>query len=186
MHLTLRKAAAAACLLFAAAGAAQAAAPLDHAVISASYSAAGMLSIGDDYAGSPVSGLDPLNTSVEFISADFLFGFDFAPDGQLTIYNNGAIPAGSYVASFDFGGSLGAAINGFSVTDAGVTGGVPVLSVVDGHTIRIDLSAVEWNGDYNPLRTAITLQAAQVPEPAAAWMLAAGLLGLATQTRRRS
>lgn len=178
MHLTLRKAAAAACLLFAA-GAAQAAAPLQHAIISASYNAGGVLSIGDDYAGSPVSGLDPLNTSVEFFTADFLFGFDFAPDGQLTIYNNGAIPDGSYIASFDFGATLAAPIAGFSVTGAGATGGTPVLTVVDSHTISIDLSAVQWNGDYNPLQTAITLQAAPVPEPAAAWMLSAGLLGLA-------
>lgn len=187
MHLTLRKAAAAACLLCAA-GAAQAAGPLQDAVISASYSAGGVLSIGDNYAGSPVSGLDPLDTSAEFFTADFLFGFDFAADGRLTIYNNGAVPAGAYVASFDFGASLGAAIAGFSVSDAGLTGGVPVLSVVDSHTIRIDLSAVEWNGDYSPLQTAIALQAAPVPEPAAAWLLAAGLpaLGLLDRRRRRS
>jgi hypothetical protein len=97
-----------------------------------------------------------------------LFGFDFAPDGHLTIYNNGAIPDGSYIASFDFGATLAAPIAGFSVTGAGATGGTPVLTVVDSHTISIDLSAVQWNGDYNPLQTAITLQAAPVPEPAAA------------------
>lgn len=182
MHLLLRKAAAAACLLLAAGGA-QAADPLQHAVISASYSAGGILGIADDYAGSPVSGLDPLNTSVEFFTADALFGFDFAPDGHLTIYNNLAIPAGSYSASFDFGATLGAAIAGFSVTDAGLTGGTPVLSIVDGHTIRIDLSAVAWNGDYNALQTQITLQA--VPEPAAVLMLSAGLLGLGLHARRR-
>ncbi|MTV36794.1 PEP-CTERM sorting domain-containing protein [Duganella radicis] len=181
MHLTLRKAAAAACLLLAA-GAAQASDPLQNAVISASYSAGGILSIGGDYAGSVTSGLDPLNTSVEFFTADALFGFDFAPDGHLTIYNNLAVPSGSYIASFDFGATLGAAIKGFSVTDAGLTGGTPVLTVVDAHTIRIDLSAVEWNGDFNPLQTQITLQA--VPEPASVLMLSAGLLGLALRTRR--
>jgi len=182
MHITLRKAAAAASLLLAT-GAAQAAAPLHNAVIHASYSAAGVLSIGDDYAGSPISGLDPLNTSVEFFTADFLFGFDFAPDGHLTIYNNLPAPDGSYIASFDFGGTLGAAITGFRVTDAGLTGGTPVLTVVDGHTISIDLSAVEWHGDFNPLQTQIVLQ--PVPEPAPLSMLSAGLLGLALHARRR-
>jgi opacity protein-like surface antigen len=185
MHLTLRKAAAAACLLLAA-GAAQAADPLQNAVIHASYSAGSVLSLGDDYAGGSVSGLDPFNVSAEFFTADALFGFDFSADGHLTIYNNAAIPAGSYIASFDFGATLGAAIADFRVVDAGVTGGAPVLTIVNDHTISIDLSAVEWNGDFNPLVTAVTLQA--VPEPATAWMLAAGLLGLgaALRTRRRN
>lgn len=190
MHLTLRKAAAAACLLCAATvtQTAHASDPLQHAVISASYSAGAVLSIGDDYAGSSVSGLDPLNTSVEFFTADALFGFDFAADGQLTIYNNlpisGPAAAGAYIATFDFGASLGKAIKGFSLSDAGLNGGTPVLTVIDGHTISIDLSAVEWNGEYSPLQTAITLQA--VPEPSTVLMLTAGLLGLALRARRRS
>lgn len=186
MHLTLRKAAAAAGLLLAATTSptAHAADPLQHAVISASYSAGPVLGIGDDYAGSQVSGLDPFNTSVEFFTADALFGFDFAADGRLTIYNNAPIPSGAYSASFDFGASLGAAIHSFSVTDAGPTGGAPLLTIVDAHTIRIDLSAVEWNGDYSALQTTIALQ--PVPEPSTVLMLTAGLLGIALRARRRS
>lgn len=183
MHLTLRKAAAAACLLLAS-GIAPAAQPLQHAVISASYSAGGMLSATDDYAGGNVATLDPNNIYAEFFTSDFLFGFDFAADGQFTIYNNNPVPPGVYIASFDFGASLGAAIHGFAVTDAGASGGTPVLSIVNDHTIAIDLSAIAWNGDYGTLQTAITLQA--VPEPAAAWLMMAGLLGLGLRARRRA
>ena len=183
MHITLRQAAVAACLLLAG-GAATAAQPLQNAIISANYNAGSMLGIADDYAGSSVSGLDTLNTSVEFFTSDALFGFDFAADGHLTIYNNSTIPTGAYIASFDFGASLGAAIKTFTITDAGLTSGVPVLTVADGHTITIDLSAVRWNGDYSALQTNITLQA--VPEPASAVMLAAGLLGLGLRARRRN
>ncbi|TFW15700.1 PEP-CTERM sorting domain-containing protein [Duganella callida] len=113
-----------------------------------------------------------------------MFGFDFAADGRLTIYNNSSIPAGAYKVSFDFGGTLNADIKSFTVSDAGVTGGAPVLSIVNPHTITLDLSAVEWNGDFNPLQTSITLAAA-VPEPASVTMLMAGLLGLGLRARRR-
>ncbi|MYM66763.1 PEP-CTERM sorting domain-containing protein [Pseudoduganella sp. FT55W] len=183
MHLTLRKAAAAACLLLAAGATRAAADPLQNAVINASYSAGSVLSLGDNYAGGSVSGLDPYNVSAEFFTADALFGFDFSADGQLTIFNNASIPAGSYVASFDFGATLGAPIADFRVVDAGITGGTPVLTIVNDHTISIDLSAVQWNGDFSPLVTAVTLQA--VPEPATAWMLAAGLIGLSAAMRAR-
>jgi len=183
MHFTLRKAAAAVCLLLAA-STAQAEAPLQNAVITASYNAGGMLSAADDYAGGNVSGLDPYNIYAEFFTTDFLFGFDFASDGHLTIYNNTPVPAGTYNASFDFGSSLGAAIKGFSVTDTGITGGTPVLSIINDHTIAIDLSGVEWNGEFSTLQTSIILQA--VPEPASAWLLMAGLAGLGLYARRRS
>jgi hypothetical protein len=180
MITSLRKAVAAACLV-AAAGAVHAAVdPLQSAVITASYSGGGVL--GNDHlyadeAGSNVSALDPFNTSAEFLTGDYLFAFDFAPNGTLTIYNNSAIPSGVYSASFDFGASLGAAITGFSVTDAGLTTGTPVLTIVNSHTIAIDLSAVQWNGGFNPLQAAISLQGpvAPVPEPANAWLLLAGL-----------
>ncbi|MYM90018.1 PEP-CTERM sorting domain-containing protein [Rugamonas sp. FT82W] len=193
MHLTLRQAVAAAtsAACIALAGGAQAAAdPLHNAVISASYNgdAAGMLGLDHGFnaePGSNVSGLDPNNPGAEFLSADYLLAFDFAPDGSLTIYNNGPIDGGSHSARFDFGATLAASIAGFSVIDSGATSGTPVLTIIDSHTIAIDLAAVNWNGDFNPLRTAITLQAAPVPEPAAAWTLLAGLAGMGALVRRR-
>lgn len=186
MNTFIRKAAVAACL--AAAGITHAAAdPLQSALIAASYSGGAVLGNDQGYAdvpGSHVSALDPFNTSAEFLTGDYLFAFDFSPAGTLTIYNNGAIPAGAYSASFDFGASLGAAIVGFSVTDAGLTTGTPVLTIVNSHTIAIDFGAVQWNGDFNPLQAAITLQGpvAPVPEPGAGWLLLAGL-GLISAVR---
>ncbi|WP_332852060.1 VPLPA-CTERM sorting domain-containing protein [Duganella sp. S19_KUP01_CR8] len=193
MHVNLLKAVAAAttAVCISLAGSAQAASdPLHNAVISASYNgdAAGMLGLDHGFnaeAGSNVSALDPNNPGAEFLSADYLLAFDFAPNGHLTILNNGAIGAGSYNATFDFGATLAAPIAGFSIVDSGVTSGTPVLTIVNSHTIAIDLSAVNWNGDFNALETAIVLQAMPVPEPAAAWMLLAGLAGLGTLARRR-
>ena len=98
-----------------------------------------------------------------------------------------ALAAGAYSASFDFGATLAAPITGFSVLDAGATSGTPVLSIVNGHTISIDLTDVAWNGDFSALTTAITLQGpvAPVPEPDAAWMMLAGLAGIGMLARRR-
>ena len=192
MHTSLYKAVAAACFALAAGAAHAAAAPLHNAIINASYNgqASGMLGVDHlfaDEAGSNVSGLDPIEPGTEFLTSDYLLGFDFAPDGRLTIFNNAALPAGAYSASFDFGATLAAPIVGFSVLDAGPTSGTPVLSIVNAHTILIDLSGVAWNGDFNALSTMITLQApvAAVPEPATAWMMLAGLAGVGMLARRR-
>ncbi|GJJ00007.1 hypothetical protein RugamoR64_05450 [Duganella rhizosphaerae] len=197
MHVNLLKAVAAAtsaaCIalpLALAGGSAQAAAPLHNAVISASYNgdAAGMLGLDHGFnaePGSNVSGLDPNTPGAEFLSADYLLAFDFSADGHLTILNNGPVSGGSYSATFDFGATLAAPIAGFSVVDSGATSGTPVLTIVNSHAIAIDLSAVNWNGDFNALETAIVLQAMPVPEPAAGWMLLAGLAGLGAMARRR-
>ena len=190
MISSLRKAAAAACLVAAAGTAHAAPDPLRSALITASYSGGTVLGNDHGYAdeaGSNISALDPFNTSAEFLTGDYLFAFDFSPSGTLTIYNNGAIPAGAYSASFDFGATLGAAITGFSVTDSGLTSGTPVLTIVNAHTIAINLSAVDWNGDFNPLQTAISLQGpvAPVPEPTSAWLLLAGLAFMYVAPRRR-
>ncbi len=194
MHINLLKAVAAAtsaaCIVLAGGGAQAATDPLHNAVISASYNgdAAGMLGLDHGFnaePGSNVSGLDLNNPGAEFLSADYLLAFDFAPNGHLTILNNGAIGPGNYSASFDFGATLAAPIAGFSIVDSGATSGTPVLTIINSHTIAIDLSAVSWNGDFNALETAIVLQAMPVPEPAATWMLLAGLAGLGALTRRR-
>lgn len=181
MHLVLRKTVASASLLLSGASA-FADGPLQRAVISATYGAGGMLSSTDDYAGSNVGALDPHNVYADFFTTDFLFGFDFTPDGNLAIYNNSAVPAGAYVASFDFGASLGKAITGFSVTDAGLTTGTPALSIINDHTIAIDLSGVRWNGDYSALQTSITLRAR--PTSSRTWRMLAGLLRLGRRVPR--
>lgn len=192
MHTSLHKAVAAACFALAAGAAHAAADPLHNAIITASYNGqpGGMLGADHlfaDEAGSNVSALDPIEPGAEFLTRDYLLAFDFAPDGRLTIFNNGALPAGAYSASFDFGATLAAPITGFSVLDAGATSGTPVLSIVNGHTISIDLTDVAWNGDFSAITTAITLQGpvAPVPEPAAAWMMLAGLAGIGMLARRR-
>ena len=192
MHTSLHKAVAAACFALAAGAAHAAAAPLHNAIITASYNGqpAGMLGADHlfaDEAGSNVSALDPIEPGAEFLTRDYLLAFDFAPDGRLTIFNNGALPAGAYSASFDFGATLAAPIAGFSVLDAGATTGTPVLNIVNSHTISIDLTNVVWNGDFSALSTAITLQGpvAAVPEPDAAWMMLAGLAGIGMLARRR-
>ncbi|HEX8406007.1 MAG TPA: PEP-CTERM sorting domain-containing protein [Duganella sp.] len=193
MHTSLHQAVAAACFALAAGAAHAGADPLDHATITASYNGQPGAMLGADHqfadeAGSNVSGLDPAEPGTEFLSADYLLAFDFAPDGRLTIFNNGTLPAGAYSATFDFGATLAAPIVGFSVLDAGPTSGTPVLSIVNAHTILIDLSGVAWNGDFNALSTMITLQApvAAVPEPATAWMMLAGLAGVGMLARRRT
>ena len=102
MHTSLRKAVAAACIALATAPSAHAAtAALQNAVVSASYNGAadGMLGLDHGYVaepGSNVSGLDPSNTSAEFLTGDYLLAFDFAADGHLTIYNNGAVGSGAH------------------------------------------------------------------------------------------
>ena len=66
-----------------------------------------------------------LDVSAVTYTRDYLLAFDFAPDGRLTIFNNGALPAGAYSATFDFGTTLAAPIVGFSLLDAGITTGAP-------------------------------------------------------------
>lgn len=192
MKLTLIKTVvAAACTILVVCSAQAANEPFTDAIISASYNgaASGMLGLDSAFQtgpGSNISRLDPTNTGVEFLSSDFLFGFDFAGNGHLTIMANGPVPdGGTYRASFDFGASLAAPIISFSLLSAGATSGVPVLTVLNSHEISIDLSQVSWNGDFSAMETAIALQApAPVPEPSTAWMMLAGIGSLAWLRRR--
>jgi len=164
---------------------------LDQAVITATYQGApdGMLGLDHNFApeaGSNVTGLDPLDSGVEFLSGDYLFGFDFSRTGLLTIYNN--MPASSdadYRFRFDFGATLAASITSFTLVDGSMVEGVPGLSVLDGHSIGLDLSRLTWNGDFASITARIGTADADVPEPAGAALLLAGALGLAASRRTR-
>lgn len=161
---------------------------LQNASITGTYKgqAAGMLGNDGGYAlGSNTTHLDPLNTNGEFITGDYLFVVDFDTNGGLTIYNNTTVPTGSdYVMRFDFGSSLAANIGTFSLTDIGGNAGLPVLSVINAHTIELNLSNISWNGDYASI-TAQLGAAAAVPEPGSVTLLLAGLAGLALVRRPR-
>lgn len=174
------------------AGQAQAAVlPLQHTTISATYngSADGMLGLDQQFApvsGSNVTAIDPIGTGgVEFLSADFLFGIDFSADGVMTVYNNGPVDPGAYSMRFDFGASLGAPLTRFTLLDSAAVGGLPVLSLIDGHTIGIDLSALDWGSGFTSFSARLEAAPSPVPEPASAALLLAGVAAIAAVASRR-
>lgn len=168
--------------------------PLQHATIAASYNGAtaGMLGVEHGFnaePGSHISAIDPFGVAEpEFISADYQFIVDFSASGLLTVYANAPITPGSYAMRFDFGATLGTALSAFTLVDASAIGGLPLLTLIDGHTIGLDLSNVRWNGDFASFSAQLDAVApAAVPEPASAALLLAGLAGLAgrAHTRRK-
>ena len=167
---------------------------LDQAVITATYNGRADAVLGLDHgfqaeAGSNTSGLDPTGSGVEFITADALFAFDFSSDGLLTVYNNDMpAPDGDYTLTFDFGGSLAAPVTSFTLLDGSMVSGVPGLSVLDSHTIALDLSRLAWSDYFTTISAQIgTLDGtAEVPEPASAALLLLGACGLAAGRRKRS
>jgi len=181
-----------------AAGQAQAAMlPLQNATITASYQgqAAGMVGVEhafDSIPGSNVSRIDPFGIAeAEFITADYRYIVDFSDSGLLTVYINQPpdpdAATGSGAMRFDFGASLSAALTSFILVDVSALGAPPVLSLIDGHTIALDLGAVQWNGDFASFRAQLDARApADVPEPASAGLLLAGMAGLAWSRRKRS
>ena len=170
--------------------------PLHNAIISASYKgqASAMLGVEHQFAdepGSNISRIDPFGIAEpEFISADYQFIVDFADNGLLTVYSNGAINPGAYSMRFDFGASLGLALSAFTLIDTSAIGGLPLLTLIDGHTIALDLSAVQWPGDFVSFSAQLdALAPAAVPEPASVALLLAGMAGMvglrASQRRRK-
>ncbi|MFL6675207.1 MAG: PEP-CTERM sorting domain-containing protein [Massilia sp.] len=176
-------------LLIGAAGAHATPLPLQGATITATYNgkADGMLGLDHWFAqeaGSNTSTLDPTGTGVEFLTSDYLFGIDFAASGALTVIANGAIPTGAYSMRFDFGSSLANPISAFTLAGASGATGAPGLSIVDAHTIALDLGAVGW-AEFGSL-TAQVDTSAPVPEPASVAIVLAGLAGIGFARRSRN
>jgi hypothetical protein len=162
---------------------------LQDASITATYNGAadGMLGLDHGFAAGPganTSKLDPTDTGVEFFTSDFLFGIDFSADGLLTVIANYAVAPGAYSMRFDLGGAL--PITAFTLTGMGGVTGMPGLSIIDSHTIALDLSGVDWS-EFGSLSARLeTGTAVAVPEPGAPAILLGGLAALALVQNGRS
>ena len=155
---------------------------LQDASITATYngSADGMLGLDHGFAAGPganTTKLDPTDTGVEFFTSDFLFGIDFSADGLLTVIANYAVAPGAYSMRFDLGSAL--PVTAFTLTGASGVTGIPGLSIIDSHTIALDLSGVDWS-EFGALSARLeTGTAVAVPEPGAPAILMGGLAALA-------
>jgi len=162
---------------------------LQDTSITATYNGAadGMLGLDHGFAAGPganTSKLDPTDTGVEFFTSDFLFGIDFSADGLLTVIANYAVAPGAYSMRFDLGGAL--PVTAFTLTGAGGVTGIPGLSIIDSHTIALDLSGVDWS-EFGALSARLeTGTAVAVPEPAAPAILMGGLAALALVQNSRN
>jgi hypothetical protein len=162
---------------------------LQDASITATYNGAadGMLGLDHGFAAGPganTSKLDPTDTGVEFFTSDFLFGIDFSADGLLTVIANYAVAPGAYSMRFDLGNAL--PVTAFTLTGMGGVTGIPGLSIIDSHTIALDLSGVDWS-EFGSLSARLeTGTAVAVPEPGAPAILLGGLAALALVQNGRS
>lgn len=166
--------------------------PLDTTVITVTYNGTANV-LGNDtgydtVAGSNISKLDPTDSNAEFLTGDNYFGFDFSSAGLLTVSSNDLqITPGSYKLRFDFGATLPAALASFTLLDTAAIGGMPLLTVIDSHTLGLDLSNVTWSSSqYVSFTSQIGLAAAsEVPVPGGAALLLAGAGAMALVRRRR-
>jgi hypothetical protein len=161
---------------------------LQNASISATYNAAASGMLGIDFLDgkSAIQNVNGIVDGAEFLTSDFLFGFDFTDTGALTVFANGPVAAGNYTMRFDFGNSLAKAITGFALVDGSAIGGIPNLKVIDGHTIELVLSNVTWSSDFAAMTTQLSTSAATaVPEPGSTTIVLAGIAGLALARRSR-
>jgi len=162
---------------------------LQDASITATYNGAadGMLGLDHGFAAGPganTSKLDPTDTGVEFFTSDFLFGIDFSTDGLLTVIANYGVAPGAYSMRFDLGGAL--PVTAFTLAGMGGVTGIPGLSIIDSHTIALDLSGVDWS-EFGALSARLeTGTAVAVPEPGAPAILLGGLAALALVQNGRS
>ena len=164
--------------------------PLQNASITATYNgaAAGMLALDHGFVAGPggnTTTLDPTNSGVEFFTDDFLFGIDFDASGALTVIANAVAMPGAHSMRFDFGSSLANPISAFTLVGGAGISGLAGLSIVDAHTISLDLSAINWS-EFGTLTAQLdAAPAAAVPEPAAPAIVLAGLAGMAFLRRNR-
>lgn len=164
--------------------------PLKDVTITASYQGdpSGMQGVSHQYGPGPGSNIDTIDPAglaePEFITSDFNFIVDFAENGLLTVYNNAPITPGAYTMRFDFGATLGAALTSYTLVDASTIGGLPLLTLLNGNSIGLDLSGVTWAGPDGFGSFSVQLAAAAVPEPASAALLLAGLSALALARRK--
>lgn len=161
---------------------------LQGSTITGSYndSAAGMLGLDHFFATEPGSNTTAFAANdLEFLTGDALFAFDFTTGGQLTVYlNDLAVVPGDYRVVFDFGTTLAGKIGSFALLDTSGIGVQPTLSILNDHTIALDLSNVTWNDAFGSFTAQIGT--AEVPEPGGIGLLLAGTAGLAlARTRRR-
>jgi hypothetical protein len=168
---------------------------LENATVTATYqgAAGGILGLDHGFQAEPGTNTSKVyapGAGVEFLTSDYLFGFDFAADGLLTVYNNMPLPeraAGDpgYTFTFDFGTTLPASIGSFTLVDGSMVGDVPGLSVIDGHSIALDLTSLTWNGDFASFTARIgAADVNEVPEPAGLALMMAGVAGLVAASRR--